>query len=70
MDIDKTGEPAFDVVANEEQQYSIWPAGLALPAGWVAVGHSGAKSACLAFIADHWTDLRPLSQRATGTHST
>lgn len=53
----------FRVVANHEEQYSIWPQERALPQGWVEVGKSGTKSECLAYIEDVWTDMRPLSLR-------
>ena len=31
----------YEVVRNHEDQYSIWPIGLAIPAGWETVGKSG-----------------------------
>jgi MbtH protein len=53
----------YAVVVNDEEQYSIWPAGRSIPAGWHKVGVEGVKSECLAYIAEVWTDLRPLSIR-------
>ena len=53
----------FKVVLNAEQQYSIWPAYLAAPAGWSEVGMQGTKGECLEYIDRHWTDMRPLSLR-------
>lgn len=53
----------FNVVINQEEQYSIWPEYKALPAGWTAVGVSGDKKACLDYIQKVWTDMRPLSLR-------
>ncbi|MEV0232186.1 MbtH family NRPS accessory protein [Nonomuraea sp. NPDC050786] len=53
----------FHVVLNDEEQYSIWPAGRAVPAGWRASGPRGSKAECLAYIDEVWTDLRPLSLR-------
>jgi MbtH protein len=53
----------YDVVCNEEAQYSIWPAGRAVPAGWTKVGFTGAKADCLDYISRRWTDMRPLSLR-------
>jgi MbtH protein len=53
----------YAVVVNDEEQYSIWPAGRTLPAGWRSVGVEGAKSECLDHISQVWTDLRPLSVR-------
>jgi MbtH protein len=53
----------FDVVVNDEEQYSIWRDGLPLPLGWKSVGFQGFKDECLAYIDAHWTDMRPLSVR-------
>ncbi|MFL5350195.1 MAG: MbtH family protein [Hyalangium sp.] len=56
----------YCVVRNAEEQYSIWPADRALPAGWAAQGVTGTKAECLAYIERTWTDLRPLSARTRG----
>jgi MbtH protein len=53
----------FDVVVNDEEQYSIWETGQGLPAGWRATGFSGGRDECLAHIDQVWTDMRPLSLR-------
>jgi MbtH protein len=53
----------YVVVRNDEEQYSIWPDGHDLPAGWHAAGFAGPKDACLAHIETVWTDLRPRSLR-------
>jgi len=53
----------YAVVMNHEEQYSIWPADRDLPDGWQQVGVSGKKSACLDYIEEVWTDIRPLSVR-------
>lgn len=53
----------YVVVLNHEEQYSIWPAGRDLPAGWRAVDKRGPKDECLAYIREVWTDMRPLSLR-------
>jgi MbtH protein len=53
----------FQVVCNHEEQYSIWPDYKAIPEGWRAVGMKGLKKECLAYIEQHWTDMRPLSLR-------
>jgi MbtH protein len=53
----------FQVVVNHEEQYSIWPVGREIPAGWLADGPSGPKAECLAYIDEVWTDMRPLSLR-------
>jgi MbtH protein len=61
----QANQSLYTVVVNHEEQYSIWPAHRALPLGWRAVGQPGAKDACLAYIEEVWTDMRPLSLRKT-----
>ncbi|MFC5750157.1 MbtH family protein [Actinomadura rugatobispora] len=56
-------EETFVVVINHEEQYSIWPAGREIPAGWREAGVAGGRGDCLEHIARVWTDLRPLSVR-------
>jgi MbtH protein len=56
-------EPEYQVVVNDEEQYSIWFTDRELPAGWQAVGVSGSKDECLAHIREVWTDITPLSVR-------
>lgn len=53
----------FNVVINEEEQYSIWPLVNPVPAGWRAVGVQGDREVCLAYIEEEWTDMRPRSLR-------
>lgn len=53
----------YQVVVNDEEQYSIWPEDRELPLGWRADGVSGSKDRCLAHIDEVWTDMRPLSLR-------
>ena len=53
----------YKVVLNDEEQYSIWPADMEIPAGWREAGRSGTKQECLDHIEEVWTDLRPLSLR-------
>ncbi|ACZ89547.1 MbtH family protein [Streptosporangium roseum] len=54
---------SFLVVLNDEEQYSVWPGGRELPAGWRAEGFQGPREDCLAHIDQVWTDMRPLSVR-------
>jgi len=56
-------EQQYQVVVNDEEQYSIWPEGRELPAGWRVAGKSGAKAECLEHIEKTWTDMRPRSLR-------
>ncbi|THA57573.1 MbtH family protein [Streptomyces sp. A1136] len=54
----------FLVVANDEEQYSLWEADRPVPLGWHAQGFQGGKDECLAHIDRVWTDMRPRSVRA------
>ncbi len=60
---DAEDDTIYNVVVNHEEQYSIWPAGRENALGWKAVGKSGLKAECLAYIKEVWTDMRPLSLR-------
>jgi MbtH protein len=53
----------YRAVVNDEEQYSIWPADRELPLGWREAGRVGTKQECLDYIAEVWTDMRPLSLR-------
>lgn len=53
----------FAVVINHEEQYSIWPTELDVPAGWTTVGRTGTQAECVGYIDEVWTDIRPLSLR-------
>jgi MbtH protein len=53
----------YQVVINDEEQYSIWPADRDPPAGWRPNGVRGPKAVCLKHIDEVWTDMRPLSLR-------
>ncbi|MFG2513955.1 MbtH family protein [Streptomyces sp. NPDC048584] len=58
-----SGDLRYLVVRNDEEQYSIWPEGRDLPAGWHAEGKSGSREECLEHIEAVWTDMRPRSLR-------
>ena len=45
------------VIINEEQQHSLWPAYIQIPAGWERL--LGPSSRHLGFIETNWTDMRP-----------
>ncbi|GAA4933850.1 MbtH family protein [Streptomyces coeruleoprunus] len=58
-----SGSEEYQVVLNDEEQYSIWRADRALPPGWHAEGTAGSRQECLDHIGRVWTDMRPLSLR-------
>lgn len=51
----------FIVLVNHENQHSLWPAQIDVPAGWSAVHEPDSRAACLDYIESAWTDLRPAS---------
>lgn len=55
----------YEVVVNQEGQYSIWSINKIVPSGWTLTGRRGSRESCLQLIGDSWTDMRPLSARAS-----
>lgn len=53
----------FYVLTNDEEQHSLWPTFTDVPAAWRVVFGSGMRAGCLAFVEQHWTDVRPKSLR-------
>ncbi|MGA7490492.1 MAG: MbtH family protein [Xanthobacteraceae bacterium] len=51
----------YHVLVNDEGQHSLWPSFIAVPAGWTIVHESASRAACLEFINQNWTDMRPKS---------
>ncbi|MFF4948101.1 MbtH family protein [Streptomyces chattanoogensis] len=56
-------EGEFYVLANDEEQHSLWPARTDVPAGWRVVFGPGERKAALEYVEANWTDLRPKSLR-------
>jgi len=51
------------VLVNAEQQYSLWPPGIDVPAGWSIVHSAASREEAVAYVDTHWTDMRPASLR-------
>mgnify|MGYP001299843902 FL=1 len=49
------------VLVNDEGQHSLWPAFVEVPAGWTKVYGEDTRDACLQYVEENWTDLRPKS---------
>lgn len=52
---------SYLALVNDEGQYSLWPADIAIPAGWSQAMTADSRAACLAYIEETWTDMRPRS---------
>jgi len=57
----------FVVLVNDEEQHSLWPSRLAVPAGWRVVHGEDARQGCLDYVEQNWTDITPLSARRAPT---
>lgn len=53
----------FLVLVNDEDQHSLWPAFAEVPAGWRSVFGEDSRGACLDYVEQNWTDMRPRSLR-------
>ncbi|MEW1905713.1 MbtH family protein [Streptomyces sp. NPDC057242] len=53
----------FNVVVNDEDQHSLWPAFAEVPAGWRVAFGEASRAECLEYVERNWTDLRPRSLR-------
>ena len=51
----------YYVLVNDEGQYSLWPIFCDSPAGWTIVHGEDTRQACLEYIEEKWTDMRPKS---------
>jgi MbtH protein len=56
---DEDGE--YLVLVNDENQHSLWPTSIGVPAGWRVTYGPAARPDCLDYIETHWTDMRPAS---------
>ena len=54
-------EGVYLVLVNDENQHSLWPQFVDVPAGWTTVFGPDTRTACLEYIETNWTDLRPRS---------
>jgi uncharacterized protein YbdZ (MbtH family) len=54
---------SFFVLVNDEEQHSLWPAFVDAPAGWRVVFGEAERAACLDYIEQNWSDIRPKSLR-------
>ncbi|MEO3777812.1 MbtH family protein [Micromonospora sp. B11E3] len=53
----------FYVLANDEKQHSLWPVFADVPNGWHVVFGECDRAAALAYVEQHWPDIRPRSLR-------
>jgi MbtH protein len=51
----------YFVLVNDEGQHSLWPSFAEVPAGWTVALPETDRQACLDYVEENWTDMRPKS---------
>jgi MbtH protein len=51
----------YFALINDEGQHSLWPTFVDVPEGWRVVHGEDSRKACLDYIEENWTDMRPNS---------
>ncbi|WP_328648244.1 MbtH family protein [Amycolatopsis sp. NBC_00348] len=54
-------EGTYLVLVNAENQHSLWPESVDVPAGWSVTFGPSARQECLDHVEANWTDMRPKS---------
>ena len=54
---------SFFVLVNEEEQHSLWPTFVDVPAGWRVAYGEAERVSCLDYIEHNWPDIRAKSLR-------
>ncbi|MCR6482072.1 MbtH family protein [Amycolatopsis sp. OK19-0408] len=49
------------VLVNAENQHSLWPEFVDVPAGWTTAFGPAGRQECLDHVEANWTDMRPKS---------
>ncbi|GAA4875723.1 MULTISPECIES: MbtH family protein [Saccharopolyspora] len=49
----------YCALVNGEDQYSLWPASIEVPAGWAVAHGPAGRQECVEHIEANWTDMRP-----------
>lgn len=53
----------FLALANDEEQFSLWPVFAPIPDGWSVRFGPDSRENCLGYIEVNWADMRPKSLR-------
>ncbi|MFD0401761.1 MbtH family protein [Kitasatospora sp. NPDC059811] len=54
-------DATFLVLVNQENQHSLWPQFADVPEGWTVAHGPDSHAACLEYVEQSWTDMRPRS---------
>jgi uncharacterized protein YbdZ (MbtH family) len=53
----------FRVLVNGDGEHCIWPVFADTPDGWTVARDDCDRATALAYVEQHWTDMRPLALR-------
>ncbi|MFI8517799.1 MbtH family protein [Streptomyces sp. NPDC085481] len=59
----------YRVLTNAAGEHSLWPDFAEIPAGWEAAFGPETRTACLAYVEEHWTALAPAATTGQDLHS-
>ncbi|MEU0028929.1 MbtH family protein [Streptomyces sp. NPDC006335] len=54
-------DATYLVLVNDEDQHSLWPSFVEVPEGWRVAHAEASRQACVDYIEENWTDMRPKS---------
>ena len=54
-------DATYLVLVNAEGQHSLWPSFAEVPEGWDIALEETSRAEALAYVEEHWTDMRPKS---------
>lgn len=57
----ESNESEYSVLVNDENQHSLWLITVEVPRGWTSAYGPNSRRACVDYIEQHWTDMRPRS---------
>jgi len=57
----ENNDGTYLVLVNDEGQHSLWPEFVEVPAGWTRAHGPDTRQACLDYVEQNWTDMRPKS---------
>lgn len=50
---------AFNVLKNQQGEYSLWPESYAIPAGWNIQFGPETRAQCIQYVETHWHSINP-----------
>jgi MbtH protein len=58
-DSKNTQATVYEIIVNDEHQYTVWPTRGPLPKGWRHIGKSGTRAELEAFLKEMFVETRP-----------